>query len=137
MSRFARSILAALMCVALFPYAKAAPLAYVPNEGSASISVIDTATDTVVSTLRFGQRPRGIAVSLDGKRLYISDQTANALVVVDLARNVEAARVPLGDSPEAIPRPRCCPNSNAMAGGMTRHGATSCAPPCCGFAPAI
>src|SRR5258705_289802 len=61
-----------------------------------------TATGRVVSTLKFGQKPRGIAVAADGKRLYISDQTANALVVIDLERNVEAARVQLGDSPEAI-----------------------------------
>jgi len=101
-SRCARALLLALVPLASFPYAAAAPLAYVPNEGSASISVIDTSTDKVVSTLKFGQKPRGIAVSPDGKRLYISDQTANALVVVDVERRAEAARVPLGDSPEAI-----------------------------------
>ena len=73
--------------------AGAAPLAYVPNEGSASVSVIDTATDKVVATLKFGQKPRGIAISLDGTRLYLSDQTANALVVVDTAARAEIARV--------------------------------------------
>ena len=82
--------------------AVAAPLAYVPNEGSATVSVIDTATDKVTATLKFGQKPRGIAVSLDGKSLYLSDQTLNALVVVDTEKRVEIARVPLGDSPEAI-----------------------------------
>ena len=80
--------LVALAALALIPYGIAAPLAYVPNEGSATISVIDTATDKVVSTLRFGKKPRGIAVAPDGKRLYLSDQTGNALVVVDLERNL-------------------------------------------------
>ena len=80
----------------------AAPLAYASNEGSASVSVIDTSTDKVVATLKIGEKPRGIALSPDGSRLYLSDQTANALVVVDTAKRAEVARVKLGDSPEAI-----------------------------------
>ena len=57
-----------------------------PNEGSGTVSVIDTATDKVTATLNFGKKPRGIAISADGTRLYLSDQTANALVVVDIAK---------------------------------------------------
>ena len=76
--------------------------AYVPNEGSATISVIDTATDTVTGSLRHGEKPRGIALSADGTRLYLSDQTGKALIVVDVAGNSVAATIPLGDSPEAI-----------------------------------
>src|SRR5690242_725656 len=79
-----------------------AATAYVPNEGSATISVIDTATDKVTDTLRFGKKPRGIAVSPDGTRLYLSDQTGNALVVVDTAKREAVATIALGDSPEAI-----------------------------------
>ncbi|HSC26867.1 MAG TPA: beta-propeller fold lactonase family protein, partial [Vicinamibacterales bacterium] len=84
---------AALLAVAS---ADAAPLAYVPNEGAASISVIDTETDKVVSTLKIGKKPRGIAVTADGKRLFVSDQTANALIVFDLDRRAEIARIALG-----------------------------------------
>jgi YVTN family beta-propeller protein len=58
------------------PGVLAAPFAYVPNEKSATVSVIDTATDTVVRTLPGGQRPRGIAT--DGKHLYISEAPATA-----------------------------------------------------------
>ena len=68
-----------LACTAVL----AAPLAYVPNEGGASVSVIDTASDKVVKTFKVGTRPRGIAVSLDGKKLYISDQNSNSLLTVD------------------------------------------------------
>src|SRR2546421_5772007 len=84
------------------PDGDAAPFAYVSNEGPATISVIDTATDKVVSTLKVGQKPRGIALSPDAKRLYVSDQTANALRVIDVDKNAEIAQVALGDSPEAI-----------------------------------
>ncbi len=47
--------------------ASAAPLAYVSNEGSASVSVVDTGSNAVVATFKVGGKPRGIALSLDGK----------------------------------------------------------------------
>ncbi len=43
--------------------ARAAPLAYVSNEGSASVSIIDTASDKVTATFKVGTKPRGIALS--------------------------------------------------------------------------
>ena len=97
LSRFAVTLAAAWAATAA-----AAPFAYVPNEGSASISVIDTATDRVTATLKLAQKPRGIAVSLDGSRLFISDQATNALVTIDLGKREVVATTPLGNSPEAI-----------------------------------
>ena len=52
----------------------AAPFAYVPNEKSGTLSVIDTENDTVVSEIKAGDKPRGLAASIDGKTLYVSDQ---------------------------------------------------------------
>ena len=51
------AILLATGCSAVL----AGPLAYVPNEKSASLSVIDTATDQRVADIAVGERPRGIA----------------------------------------------------------------------------
>jgi len=42
---------------------QAAPFAYVPNEKSGTLSVIDTATDQVVRQIAAGKRPRGIAAT--------------------------------------------------------------------------
>ncbi len=82
----------ALAALLAFPLACiAGPLAYASNEGSGTVSVIDTATDTVKATLRVGKKPRGIALSADGKRLYLSDQELDALVVVDTAKGTEPA----------------------------------------------
>src|SRR6185503_19976755 len=72
------------------------------NEGSASITVIDTATERVVRSIATGAKPRGIAVSADGARLFVSEQAANALVVYHLPDGTEAARIAVGDSPEAV-----------------------------------
>src|SRR5262249_47441064 len=99
---FSSFLLAAVLGAALPHAAAAVPLAYSSNEGSASVSVIDTGTDKVVATFKIGERPRGIAISLDGARLYLSDQTTNSLIVVDTAKRTEIARAKLGDSPEAI-----------------------------------
>ena len=46
-----------------------APFAYVPNEKSGTLSIIDTADDTVVAEIKSGDKPRGLAVSKDGKTL--------------------------------------------------------------------
>ena len=82
--------------------ALAAPFAYVSNEGSASVSVIDTATDKVTATFDVGGKPRGIALSPDQKRLYISDQAANAALVIDTSNGALLAKIALGSSPEGI-----------------------------------
>src|ERR1700739_1890689 len=93
---------AAVACAVVALGASAAPLAYVPNEGGASVSVIDTASDKVVKTFKVGTRPRGVAVSLDGTKLYISEQNNNSLLTVDTASGETIARTKLGDSPEGI-----------------------------------
>lgn len=102
----AASTLAAstLLAAALaWPHAaRAAPFAYVPNEGSGTLSVIDTATDQVVATIPAGKKPRGTVIAPDGARAYVSDQPGNRLVVVDLAARKAVGAVALGESPEGV-----------------------------------
>jgi YVTN family beta-propeller protein len=43
--------------------ASAAPMAYASNEGSGTVSVIDTATNRVIATIDTGGKPRGIAAA--------------------------------------------------------------------------
>jgi YVTN family beta-propeller protein len=47
-------------------------LAYVSNEGSQELTVIDTRTDSAVATIPVGTRPRGVKVSPDGKLVYVA-----------------------------------------------------------------
>lgn len=81
----------------------AAPFAYVSNEGSGTVSVIDTASDTVVASIQTGGKPRGAAAGADG-RLYVSDQPNNRLVVIDLKDRRIAGSMALGVSPEGVGR---------------------------------
>lgn len=48
------------------------PLAFVSNERDGTITVIDTATDKVVSTLTVGGRPRGIRISNNKDRIWVA-----------------------------------------------------------------
>jgi PQQ-dependent catabolism-associated beta-propeller protein len=45
---------------------------YVTNERDGTIQIVDTSTDRVTATARIGNRPRGMALSPDGKRLYVA-----------------------------------------------------------------
>ena len=92
-----------LLCAIALPAAAwAAPFAYVPNEGSGSLSVIDTATDTVVAEIPAGKKPRGTAISTDGRTAYVSDQPNNRIVVVDLRARKATGNIDLGESPEGV-----------------------------------
>ena len=82
--------------------ARAAPFAYVPNEGSGTLSVIDTATDQVVGDIAVGAKPRGTAVSPDGRTAYVSDQPNAVVVVVDLVARKRSGAIPVGASPEGV-----------------------------------
>jgi YVTN family beta-propeller protein len=97
-----RNAIAAAILSACAGMALAAPLAYVPNEKSGTISVIDTGTDKVARTIGTGGKPRGVALSPDGATLYASDQASNALLVVELVGGLVRDRIPLGESPEGI-----------------------------------
>ena len=79
-----------------------AALAYVPNEGSATISVIDTFTDQVIAELPGGSKPRGLAVGADRRWLYVSDQPNNRLQLVDLKTRALGSTIALGESPEGV-----------------------------------
>ena len=83
-------------------FATAAPLAYVSNEGSGTLSIIDTATDQVIGEIAAGQKPRGAVVSKDGRTLYVSDRGTNSLVMVDLQKRAAAGSIALGESPEGV-----------------------------------
>ena len=47
---------------------------YVANDNSNTVSVIDTATNTVTATVPVGSYPSGVAVSPDGTKVYVANQ---------------------------------------------------------------
>src|SRR5438552_15663293 len=92
-----------VVLVSLLGVAPAAsePYSYVANEGAGTVSIIDTQTDKVASTLKVGDKPRGITASVDGARLYIAHDTGT-LIEHDLYRDKNTARITVGRSAKAI-----------------------------------
>ena len=64
------------------------------------MSIIDTTTDKVTAKVSVGIFAHGIAVSPDGKMLYIT--THEGVYVIDTTTNTVTAQVKVGDGPEGI-----------------------------------
>jgi YVTN family beta-propeller protein len=57
--------------------------AYVTNEGSATVAVIDTATNTVVATINVGNSPVTVVVTPDGRHAYVINAGSGTVSVTD------------------------------------------------------
>ncbi|MEV0947553.1 beta-propeller fold lactonase family protein [Rhodococcus sp. NPDC049939] len=56
--------------------------AYIANWGSDSVSVIDTATNTVTETVPVGETPLEVAITPDGDHAYITNEVIGTVTVV-------------------------------------------------------
>lgn len=78
----------------------AAQYAYITNSLSDDITVVDTATDTVVASIGGFQGPQAIEVHPDGSRLYVANNGLNGeghtISVVDLATHTIVSTIDLG-----------------------------------------
>ena len=75
-------------------------LAYVSNEKSNTISVIDTEKWAVIKTIKVGQRPRGIGLTADGKYVLVAVGDDNTIQMIDTATYTVADTLPSGPDPE-------------------------------------
>ena len=50
-----------------------AEYAYIPNEKNNSVSIINTTTNTVISTVPVGNNPVGVTVNHDGTKVYVTN----------------------------------------------------------------
>jgi serine/threonine-protein kinase len=71
--------------------------AYVTNQGSGTVSVIDTLTGrAVVDPIPVGEKPNSVAVAAGGARAYVTSTGAGTLSVIDTATNRVTTVVPVG-----------------------------------------
>ncbi|MEO5703099.1 MAG: Calx-beta domain-containing protein [Gammaproteobacteria bacterium] len=82
--------------------AHAAPFAYISNENSNDVSVIDIATNIVTATVPVGLTPFGVAVNPSGSRVYVTNIDSNTVSVIDTATNTVVATVAVGTNPFGI-----------------------------------
>ena len=78
------------------------PNAYITNLLDNTVSVIDTTTNTVITTFGVGNGPIGVAVSSIGSRAYITNVYSNNVSVINTSTNTVIATIPVGSVPEGI-----------------------------------
>ena len=93
-----KKIFALASCIMLLILHKGEAIgdAYVTNNSSPSVSLIDTNSKTVIATLTVGTAPFSIAITPDGQETYITDTGPNNVVVIDTNTKTVIATVTVG-----------------------------------------
>jgi len=80
--------------------------AYVANRFSDTVTVINTATNTVLATISLlaGSDPEAIAINPNGSRVYVATFSNDTITVIDTATNTILTTIPLpvGSDPVGI-----------------------------------
>src|SRR4029450_11188243 len=74
--------------------------AYVSNEKSNTVGVIDTDKFQVVKTIKVGQRPRGIELTKDGKFILVAVGDDDTIQMIDTTTHEIVTTLPSGPDPE-------------------------------------
>ena len=81
----------------------AEPFAYISNYGDNTVSVIDTATNTVVGVpIAVGTHPTGNAVHPAGTYVYVTNGGSHTISVIDTATNTVVDTVMVGAYPRNV-----------------------------------
>lgn len=75
---------------------------YVTNAGDDTVTVLDAANNSVVTTIGVGVRPWGIAVDAARNRLYVANKTSGTVTVIDTTDNSEIVELPVGPEPSGV-----------------------------------
>jgi YVTN family beta-propeller protein len=107
-----RIAVAACAIQAMEASALAAPCAYVSGAdgltpGTGSVSVLDTGTRDIVATIPVGDNPRGLALTPDGRELYVVDGQLSSrkrgdVSVIDTTTNQVSHTVQVGRIPVSV-----------------------------------
>jgi YVTN family beta-propeller protein len=94
------------------------------NELSNTVSVIATATNTVIATIPVGIDPFGVGVSPDGSKVFVANFYSSTVSVIGTATNTVTATVPVGNGTVAFgvfiqpPLPQSAPTSGSLCNGV-------------------
>jgi YVTN family beta-propeller protein len=100
--RAALTVLLPVLAVLAAGPARAA-LAWVTNQGDDTVVAVDTATGKVVQTVPVGAKPAGVALSPDGRRIYVTNPEGRSLSVVTRGAGAPVVQeVPAGAGPLGV-----------------------------------
>lgn len=102
-----RTFIASLIALSVLGTGGAAaePFVYVTHDldvgVNGSVTVIDAATNSVVTTITVQESPRGIALTPDGTRAYVTNRFSDSISVIDTSTNAVTSTIP--GVPEPLP----------------------------------
>src|SRR5687767_3428138 len=82
--------------------AGASPFAYITNQGSHDVSVIDLASQQVVATVAVGRSPAGVVASSRAGRAFVSNPDSKTISVIDMRQQKVVTTLPAGDGPVGL-----------------------------------
>jgi YVTN family beta-propeller protein len=85
-----------------------------------TVSVINAATDTLVTTIPTQNGSSLMAISPNGSRLYVANYFSNSVSVIDTSTNTVVATIPTGPNPQGV---AFSPNGNTVY--VTIYGAAT------------
>jgi len=83
-------------------FAAAAPKAYVGNFADNTVSVIDTASNKVIASIPVAEGPHGMAISGDGRTVYVAGDGSSSLSIIDTATDRVVKTVEVGKTPNGL-----------------------------------
>jgi len=99
---FKNLLFTAVLAVLSIGVALGQPYAYVANISGNSISVVNTATNTVSAVVGVPASPSGVAVTPDGNFVYVACQGANSVAVISTATNTVVSTIAVGSTPVQV-----------------------------------
>jgi YVTN family beta-propeller protein len=85
--------------VALSPDGKEA---FIANEDTGQLSVVQIADGTVSESFKVGAEPEGVAVTPDGRQVWVTSEDAGAVYIVDLPSRQVLKSIEVGARPRSI-----------------------------------
>jgi YVTN family beta-propeller protein len=76
--------------------------AYITNNYTDNVSVINIQTNGVIATVPVGSQPYGVAVSPDGTRAYIANGGSDNVSVINTITNTVVTTIPVGNGPMGL-----------------------------------
>ncbi|MCZ2134898.1 MAG: hypothetical protein LC098_05645 [Burkholderiales bacterium] len=80
----------------------AAVLAYVPSHTGSSVTVVDTASNALLTSIAVGSAPIGVAASPDGRFVYVASHNGNAISVISTNAQSVVATIVVAGKPMGV-----------------------------------
>ena len=92
----------ALVGAGITPARAVETTAYVSNNQSNSVSVVNTLTGSLLATIPVGGGPYGVAIAKNGKTVYVANAGSDNVSVISAATNAVIATLSTGPEPSSI-----------------------------------